>query len=267
MRCSSCGTEASGNFCSSCGAVLSGRTRLCSACGSELEPGAAFCSSCGQPFGPRVSKPLSAHMPWVISFLLLAAFALGIAYFVQRQSRARMGEDPITGGLPESPSTGSAGGAGGMPDLATMSPREAADRLFDRSMREQEAGNEEQAGMFANMALQAYGQVPQDQMDLDALFHVGLLHLAIGDAGTARLIADGLLADDDRHLLALLLARRAALAADDEAAAADYAARLRAAVDAGELDRAERPEYQAHRSLIETEAGLAPVGSSGTPPG
>lgn len=257
MRCSSCGAEAAGNFCASCGAPLSKGKRACSRCGGELKAGQAFCSSCGQPAGPRQRKPFSAHLPWVISFVLLAAFALGIAFFVQRQARARIGDDPITGGLPESGSPAGEGAAG-MPDIASMSPREAADRLFDRAMREDEEGNEDQASLFANMALQAYGRVPRGQMDLDALFHVGLLHLAIGDAGTAGAMADGLLAEDENHLLGLLLARRAAVASEDPAAAEGYVSRLQAAVAAGELDRAGRPEYQAHRSLIEREAGVAP---------
>jgi hypothetical protein len=199
----------------------------------------------------------------VLSFVALAAFAFLIAWFVQQQSRARIGDDPITGGLPEPSAAegapGAGGGAGGMPDLASMSPREAADRLFDRSMREQEAGNEGQASQFANMALQAYGQVPPDQIDLDALFHVGLLHLLMGDSNTATSIAESILADDESHLLALLLGRRAAVAVGDMAAADAYRERLRTAVDAGLIEEAGRPEYQAHRGLIEREAGVAPA--------
>lgn len=265
MRCSSCGAEASGKFCSECGAPVSGETNGCPECGHELKPGSAFCSNCGQPAAPRAAKPLSAHLPWVLSFVVLAAFAFLIAWFVQQQSRARIGDDPITGGLPESSgaggATGAGGGTGGMPDLSTMSPREAADRLFDRSMREQEAGNEGQASQFANMALQAYGQVPPDQIDLDALFHVGLLHLQMGDSNTATSIAESILADDESHLLALLLARRAAVAVGDMAAADGYSERLRTAVEAGMIDEAGRPEYQAHRGLIEREAGAAPAES------
>jgi hypothetical protein len=268
MRCSSCGAEASGKFCSDCGAPVSGGKSGCSKCGHELKPGEAFCSNCGQPAAPRAAKPLSAHLPWVLSFVALAAFAFLIAWFVQQQSRARIGDDPITGGLPEPSAAegapGAGAGAGGMPDLASMSPREAADRLFDRSMREQEAGNEGQASQFANMALQAYGQVPPDQIDLDGLFHVGLLHLLMGDSNTATSIAESILADDESHLLALLLGRRAAVAVGDMAAADAYRERLRTAVDAGLIEEAGRPEYQAHRGLIEREAGVAPAeGSSG----
>lgn len=116
--------------------------------------------------------------------------------------------------------------------------------------------------MFANMALQAYGQVPPDQIDLDAMFHVGLLHLSIGDANTARAIADAILEGDENHLLALLLGRRAAAAGGDQAAADGYATRLRTTVEAGLLDQAGRPEYQAHRALIEREAGVGPSGDT-----
>ncbi len=265
MRCSSCGAEASGKFCSECGAPASGEKSGCPKCGHELKPGAAFCGNCGEPAAPRAAKPLSAHLPWVLSFVALAAFAFLVAWFVQQQSRARIGDDPITGGLPEPSAAGGAGGAGagGMPDLGSMSPREAADRLFDRSMREQEGGNEEQAATFANMALQAYGQVPPDQIDLDALFHVGLLHLLMGDSNTATSIAESILADDESHLLALLLARRAAVAVGDMAVADGYAERLRTAVEAGLIDEAGRPEYEAHRGLIEREAGVAPAEGSG----
>lgn len=254
MRCSSCGAQAAGNFCSSCGAALSTRTLACSSCGKELQAEALYCDGCGHPTGAERRKSLSAHLPWVASFVVLAAFALGIAFLVQRQSSARIGDAPITGGLPESEGGVEAAG-GGMPDLGSMSAREAADRLFDRSMRELEAGNVEQASQFANMGLQAYGQVPPDQIDMDALFHIGMLHLAIGDATTARAIADRVLAEDDRHALALVLAKRAAVAADDPVAAEGFTERLRTALAEGELDK--KPEYGPHRSLIEREAGVA----------
>ncbi len=254
MRCSSCGAEASGNFCAACGAALSSEVFKCSSCGKELQGGSLYCDGCGQPTGADRRKPRSAHLPWVVSFVVLAVFALGIAYLVQRQSIARIGDAPITGGLPEAEGGGAAP-SGGMPDLASMSAREAADRLFDRSMREIEAGNEEQAAQFANMGLQAYGEVSPDEMDMDAIFHIGMLHLAIGDATTASGIADRVLAEDASHALALVLARRAAAASDDPAAAEEFAERLRAAVAAGELDM--KPEYAPHRSLIEREAGVA----------
>lgn len=260
MKCSACGAEATGNFCSSCGATLSQSAGECASCGKELGVGALYCHGCGQPTGVEHRKPRSAHLPWVLSFVVLAAFALGIAWLVQRQTTARIGDAPITGGLPE-PEGGGAAPSGGMPDLSSMSPREAADRLFDRSMRELEAGDEEQAAQFANMGLQAYGQVPPGEMDMDAIFHIGMLHLAIGDATTAVGIADRILADEPSHALALVLAKRVALATNDPAAAEGFTERLRSAVDAGELDA--KPEYAPHRSLIEREAGLAGGGGEG----
>ena len=269
MKCSSCGAEASGRFCAQCGAPLSRGARRCSKCGGQLKPADDFCSDCGEPTGPRQRKPVSAHLPWVLSFTVLAAFSLAIALFVQRHSRARAGDDPITGGLPElqsaaggsMPSQSAIGGPvgdGGMPDLASMSPREAADRLFDRAMRESER-NTEQASFFANMALQAYGQVPQADLDLDALFHVGLLHLEIGDATTAGTLAENMLAGNGDYLLGLVLARRAAAASAEGEVEAEYVRRLQEAVGSGELDRL--PEYKAHREMIEREAGV--VGETG----
>lgn len=255
MKCSSCGAKASGQFCARCGAPLSGEARCCSKCGGQLKPGAIFCSDCGEPTGPRQRKPVSAHLPWVLSFVVLATFSLAIAFFVQRQSRARAGDDPITGGVPGGDAGGSMPSQAGMPPLDSMSPREAADRLFDRAMRESETGNTEQASFFANMALQAYGQVPQADLDLDALFHVGLLHLEIGDAATAATLAENMLAYNGDYVLGLVLARRAAAASAEGEVAAEYVRRLQEAVGSGELDRL--PEYEAHRELIEKEAGVA----------
>ncbi len=258
MKCPSCGAEASGQFCDRCGAPLSGEARRCSKCGGQLKPGAVFCGDCGEPTGPRQRKPVSAHLPWVLSFVFLGAFSLAIAFFVQRQSRARAGDAPITGGLPElqSAAGGPVGGTGGMPDLAAMSPHEAADRLFDRAMRESETGNTEQASFFATMALQAYGRVPQADLDLDALFHVGLLLLEIGDAATASTLAENMLADNGDYLLGLVLARRAAAALAEGEVETEYVRRLQEAVGSGELDRL-RPEYKAHREMIEKAAGVA----------
>ena len=256
LSCPKCGAEASGNFCSECGTPLGTEKRHCPECGAGLKPGALFCSDCGHPVAPKQEKPASARLPWVLSFLGLAVFALAIALFVQGRTQPRIGDAPMTGGLPEVQRE-EAATSGAMPsaaELAAMSPRDAADRLFDRAMSELEAENVEQAGFFANMALQAYARVPVTEFDQDASFHVGLLHLALGQSETARQMADAMLSADEDHLLALLLARRAAAALGDEEAAEEFARRFREAIAAGEQERL--PEYSQHRGLIEQEAEL-----------
>ena len=225
------------------------------------------------PVGARETKPRSARIPWFSSALALVAFSVLIAVLVQRGSVTRVGEMTMTGGLPgETAGAGAAGegaaGGGtagaGMPtaeELAAMTPREAADRLFERVMREHESENFERAAFFIGMALQAYDAVPPADADADLRFHVGLLSLISADSVAAREGAAAILAEDPGHLLGLLLAARAAEFAGDAAAAAGFRDRMREEVaEAGGIP--ERVEYDAHRTLI--EGTLAEEGDGGS---
>jgi hypothetical protein len=228
-------------------------------CGAGLEPGALFCSECGAPTGHRPGKPLLAYLPWALSALALVAFAIAIAFFVQGQLQPRIGDMPLTGGLPEAPSEDGAGGAPGagpgMVDLSQLSSRQAADRLFERAMRTDDEGDAEQAKFFANMAVQAYAAVPPEEIDADARFHLGLLHLLQEEPDAAADEAETILAARPGHLLGLALAARAAAARGDEAAEREAYGRFLDALD-GERAAA-LAEYRMHDSLIETEAGRA----------
>ena len=271
--CPRCGVEATGKFCAQCGAPLAAEA-VCSVCGAALRPNALYCAECGAPVGARERKPPSARIPWTTSALALAAFSILIAVLVQRESVDRVGEMTMTGGLPGE--TAGAGGAGdamasgggagaGMPtaeELAAMTPREAADRLFERVMREHEGGNFERAAFFIGMALQAYDAVPPSDVDADLHFHVGLLGLISGDSVTARESAETILAAEPDHLLGLLLGARTAEFAGDAEAAETFRARMRDAVaEAGGIPS--RPEYDAHRTLIESSLGAASPGGDG----
>ena len=254
-QCPSCGAAGAGNFCSACGASLD--DRACSACGTSLSPGAMYCAECGQPVGVRKSKPASALIPWVLSGVALALFALVLSNLVQRGSVQRVGEMGLTGGLPTSDAAPSDGAAGGstmpsMQDLASMTPREAADRLYDRAMSELDAGDMERSAFFLDMGLKAYAAVPPEQIDSDARFHMGMMQMHLGDSAGARQMGDRILEDEPEHLLGLILSARAAEFAGEEAAAEGYRGRLRAVVDgAGGIP--DRPEYESHRPLIERE--------------
>jgi predicted nucleic acid-binding Zn ribbon protein len=263
MRCPSCGTEAEGNFCSSCG------TRLladggCPHCGSPLSPDAMFCGECGNPLGQRQRKSVRAYLPWALSGLALVAFSVAIALFVQSASSPRAGDVPLTGGISsaEPPATGggatpgsaaSGGSAGtGMPsaaELANMTPRQAADRLFDRAMTERETGDPERGQFFAQMAIQAYGQIPLAELDTDAHLHLGLLQLALGNPEGAHASAATILDPNPNQLFGLLIEVRAAGAAGDTAALAAARDRFRAAVAGGETP--DLPVYEPHRTLLE----------------
>lgn len=252
-RCPRCQATASGNFCAQCGAPLEAAV-TCPDCNRPVKSGALFCSECGSPVAPRPGKPASARLPWILSVLALVVFSVALAVFVQRRSAPRPVGGTMTGTVPAAGGTGGEGGA--MPsaeELANMSPREAADRLFDRAMREGESGDPERAAFFADMALQAYGAVSPDDFDVDALFHIGLLHLAMGDAGAARAVGDLLLESDGTQLYGLVLLARSADAEGESDAAASARERLRAAIE--DESALESPTYAPHRELLEEEVG------------
>ena len=90
-----------------------------------------------------------------------------------------------------------------------MTPREAADRLYDRIMRAASAGDSAEALAFLPMALDAYNLVVP--LDADGHYHVSLLHALGGDYHMAREVADRALADVPSHLLLLGAARAGGL--------------------------------------------------------
>lgn len=261
MQCPKCGSEESGAFCSRCGADLrQAAGPACASCGAGLESGALFCAECGTPTGHRPRKPLLAYLPWAFSALALVAFAVAIAFFVQGQSQPRIGDMPLSGGLPEAPSEGgmggsAAGGTQGMVDLSQLSSRQAADRLFERAMRTDDQGDADQAKFFANMAVQAYAAVPPGEIDADARFHLGLLHLLQDDPGAAAAEAESILSARPDHLLGLVLEARAAAARGDADGEREAYGRFLDALPA-ERDAA-LPEYGMHGGLIDSEAARA----------
>ncbi len=259
VRCPSCGTKGSGGFCAQCGAALTGKSAdaaQCQSCGAGLAGGALYCGECGQQVAARVKKPPASRLPWIASAVALVAFSILIAVLVQRGSLARIGDDPMTGGIGSAGDPGAAaGGSAGMisaEELANMSPREAADRLFDRAMRDHESGGE-RAGFFAQMSIDAYQGLAPAELDGDARFHIGLLQLMLGDAAAARAESEALLSDNPRQLYGLVLGSRAAAVDGDAEGEAAYLERLRNAIAAGEsLDD---PLYAPHRSFIESQLG------------
>lgn len=133
------------------------------------------------------------------------------------------------------------------PDLASMSPRQAADRLFNRVMAASENGDNAEALRFAPMALQAYNIL--GTMDNDARYHVALLHLAVDDSKSARVQIDMLRKSVPKHLLAFMLEHQIAERSGKQDSTARVFKAFLAAYDAEMA--VGREEYQDHLNTLE----------------
>ena len=133
------------------------------------------------------------------------------------------------------------------PDISNMTPRERADSLFNRIMREYEAGNESQVEFFRPMALQAYALL--GPLDADARYHVGLIHTITGDLSAARAQVDSIQSAAANHLMGFMLQAAAARLGGDETALREAYRGFLAAYD--EEIGASRREYTEHGQALE----------------
>jgi Double zinc ribbon len=237
MKCPSCGANASGKFCSTCGARLGAAT--CAACGAPLSAGARFCHACGAAAGAPAPglrpTPRGPLLPW-----MLAGGAIVVLLVVLAVTLLRPGAPAPAVEVPS-------GGGAAPVDLTQLTPREAADRLFERVMTAEERGDTAEMVRFAPMALQAYQMV--GPLDVDARYHIGLISLAVDNLDGAAAQADSIVLAAPSHLFAPVLRARVALERGDAAA--------RRRAEQAFLDRYEAefarslPEYQLHGALLE----------------
>jgi hypothetical protein len=240
ITCPSCSAQASGRFCASCGAPLAGAT--CSSCHASLTPGARFCHLCGTPAGtasapaPHPADRATNALPWAVAAIALVALIALVAG--QRFGRAPAAAD--TGErVADAPPAAAAGPA---PDISTLSPRERAERLYDRIMRLDAEGKKDSVAFFAQMAIAAYQMIP-DQ-DADTHYDMGRIAEVAGAYPLAKLAADSILGANPTHLLGLALGMRVARDVGDTKTADALASRLLAA-DSSERAK-QLPEYERH---------------------
>lgn len=247
--CPSCAAPASGRFCANCGATLAGA--LCASCRAPLTPGAKFCHRCGAEAGapttqttaPQEHSGFNAGLPWAVAGIaLLALIALVAGQRFGRQPAAAPAAEAAS--LPPDDSNGAQPVRA--PDISSLSPRERADRLYDRIMRLDSEGKRDSAAFFAQMGISAYMMLPKQ--DADSRYDMGRIAEVAGAAPVAEAQADTILAQDSTHLLGLILAISTARDAGDSATAQQLQRRLVAAQSA-ELAK-NLPEYQRHQTEI-----------------
>jgi hypothetical protein len=183
--------------------------------------------------------------------MIAAAVLVVLAAFVAGQQVGSRSARPSAAAEGDAASAPFAGVATRAPDISSMTPEEAASRLFDRVMRYSTEGKVDSAAMFAPMAILAYERV--GALDAHARYDIGTISAVVGDAASAAAQADTILAGQPAHLLGLVLAARAADLRNDVAAAAQFRARL---MTAAPTERAKGlPEYVDHQQDI--DAALA----------
>jgi tetratricopeptide (TPR) repeat protein len=206
QTCPACGAEAPGRFCNQCGVAVDA---ACRECGNPLPRGARFCNQCGAAAtpAPQAAARRASPLPWVVAGAAVVALAAVLLFRRGGEpgAAAAAGQDPaapaaaVTG-------TGAPGGAAAV-DLSSMTPREAADRLFNRVMVAVSEGDSAQARQFLPMAVQAYGMAAP--LDADGHYHLAALRLVGGDFPAARAEADSILAGTPDHLFGLFTAAQA----------------------------------------------------------
>lgn len=222
------GESAEGGFCPSCGATIMPRARFCHACGAALP---------GGPGGGKWSARRLAGLGAIAGAIVVSAVAV-VMY--SKRDVAPPSPSAWPGPMPMT-------SPGGPPDLSRMTPRQAADRLFNRIMTASEQDNRAEALRFVPMAIEAYGRLPA--LDRDAHYHLGLIYGVAGDRANVEKQIAALRQGAPNHLLALALEHDAAQQSGDRAVASRILAAFAAAYDA-EI-RTQRPEYEAHRNTIE----------------
>jgi hypothetical protein len=239
-KCSKCGVDVAGKFCPECGTPSGGNK--CHSCNAEIKPGTKFCPGCGTPTagGNRNPGPasISNRMPWIIagsSIVLLFIVAIAKTGLTDRASVAA-NQAPRQAAGPGTATT----------DLSSMSPREAANRLFNRIMVAAERGDTDEVAQFTPMAVQAYRML--GTLDADARYDLGMILSMGSDLEGALAQADTIEQSFPNHLLAKVVRVTVAqIRGDEENLNRGYQEFL-AAYDAETA--IDRPEYQAHQRTV-----------------
>ncbi len=212
---------------------MSARARFCPECGFAAAPGTVRTGSAPGVAAAGPAGP-AGLMPWIVAGVAVLALLATIIVVLTRQ--------PAGGAAAEAAAAPFAPGQRATTDISNMTPREQADRLFNRVMQANTSGDTAQVQFFGPMAINAYDMI--GPLDADARLHLGMVQLALGNPAAAQAQADSLARGARTHLFGPLLRVRAAEARADAAAARQAYRDLLANWDA---ERAKRlPEYDQH---------------------
>ena len=253
--CPSCGAAASGRFCNACGAAINA---ACRECGNPLPAGARFCNECGTPaVAPAGSARRPPVLPWALTGAAVLALVATLLINNNREAPAApapaqtgqaLAAGPAAPGpLPPAGAGGAAAGNPGAVDLASMTPRQAADRLFNRVMQNVSSGDSAGAKQFLPMAVAAYDRARP--LDNDGRYHLAVLHLVGGQFDEARAQSDTILNANPKHLFGLFTGAQAAQGRGDTAGSVSLYSRFLAAYDS-EIARKDVIEYADHSQAL-----------------
>ncbi len=199
-------------------------------------------------------------MPWAVAAIALVAL---VALVVGQRfgSRPTGTTDVLDGANAQgsttisAPSADAGAGGGGMraPDISQLTPAQRAERLYDRIMREAEAGKTENVRTFLPMAVASYEMLAP--LNLDQRYDLGRIGEVAGDTALARAQADTILRERPTHLLGLVLGAKAARMVGNEPHARQFDVRL-LSVEPRERS-AGLPEYLLHKNDIDAAMELA----------
>lgn len=226
--------------CSSCGHTPPAGARFCNQCGGAISnaaaPAALAAASNVASSGTRPAPAAGAQTNslWIVGGVVLVGVMLVALYPIfSPQSKNLVPPQQAVG-----PSASSI-------DLTTMTPRQAADRLWERVMQAVSRGDTQEVVNFLPMAIGAYEIV--DSLDLDGQYHLSALKLEGLDGAGALEVAGAGLEEYPNHLLLLGAAAEAALALEDSTAARTFYQTMLDVWDA-ELST-NRSDYLAHANM------------------
>ena len=238
---------------------MSDATQKCPVCGAVNPARAKFCGECGAAFRSAAPAPGAAAatrtgnpvLPWFLAgCAALAVHAVVIILALKGGINPAGSGDMTNAGSNVSGAQGPFATSSGRPtDLSQMTPREAADRLWNRVMTAESQGDTGQVNFFAPMTIQAYAQVTP--IDPDARLHIGMINLIMNEPDKAKAQGDTIARENPTHLFGALLRAEAAEKAGQQAAARTA---WRAFLQNWDAEmRKNLDEYQQHKQMLDED--------------